>query len=61
MVAFLPTGESEVELVQPTADDTGAAKFLKERGAGMHHLCFEVDDLDGMLSESERKGRARDQ
>jgi methylmalonyl-CoA/ethylmalonyl-CoA epimerase len=56
MVAFLPTGESEVELVQPTADDTGAAKFLKERGAGMHHLCFEVDDLDGMLSNLKEKG-----
>jgi methylmalonyl-CoA/ethylmalonyl-CoA epimerase len=56
MVAFLPTGESEVELVQPTAEDTGAAKFLKERGAGMHHLCFEVDDLDGMMANLREKG-----
>jgi methylmalonyl-CoA/ethylmalonyl-CoA epimerase len=56
MVAFLPTGESEVELVQPTAEDTGAAKFLKERGPGMHHLCFEVDDLDGMMANLREKG-----
>jgi methylmalonyl-CoA/ethylmalonyl-CoA epimerase len=56
MVAFLPTGESEVELVQPTAEDTGAAKFLNERGPGMHHLCFEVDDLDGMMTNLREKG-----
>jgi methylmalonyl-CoA/ethylmalonyl-CoA epimerase len=56
MVAFLPTGESEVELVKPTAEDTGAAKFLRERGPGMHHLCFEVDDLDGMMANLKEKG-----
>ncbi len=56
MVAFLPTGDSEVELVKPTADDTGAAKFLAERGAGMHHLCFEVDDLEEMLADLKAKG-----
>ncbi|HSV86317.1 MAG TPA: methylmalonyl-CoA epimerase [Levilinea sp.] len=50
MVAFLPAGDSEVELVRPTAEDSGAAKFLRERGAGMHHLCFEVDDLEGMMA-----------
>ena len=48
-VAFFPLGESEVELVQPTTTDTGAAKFLSERGPGMHHLCFEVDDIEGMI------------
>jgi methylmalonyl-CoA/ethylmalonyl-CoA epimerase len=56
MVAFLPVGESEVELVKPTADDTGAAKFLAERGGGMHHLCFEVDDVAGMLADLKEKG-----
>jgi methylmalonyl-CoA/ethylmalonyl-CoA epimerase len=55
-VAFLPTGESEVELVKPTADDTGAAKFLRERGPGMHHLCFEVDDLEGMMARLSEQG-----
>ena len=55
-VAFLPLGDSEVELVKPTADDTGAAKFLAERGGGMHHLCFETDDVVGMLAKLKEKG-----
>ena len=55
-VAFLPVGETEVELVKPTSPDTGAGKFLAERGGGMHHLCFEVDDLVGMLAQLKGKG-----
>jgi methylmalonyl-CoA/ethylmalonyl-CoA epimerase len=55
-VAFLPLGDSEVELVKPTTDDSGVAKFLASRGAGMHHLCFEVDDIDEMLAELKAKG-----
>lgn len=55
-VAFMPLGESEVELVQPTSDDSGSAKFLQERGGGMHHLCFEVDDIEGMLTGLKCKG-----
>lgn len=55
-VAFLPVGDSEVELVKPTSDDSGTAKFLAERGGGMHHLCFEVDDLEGMLADLKLKG-----
>jgi len=49
-VAFLPVGDGEVELVQPTDPESGLAKFLEKRGEGMHHLCIEVDDIDGMLS-----------
>ncbi len=56
VVAFIPVGESEVELVKPTTDDSGVAKFLAERGGGMHHLCFEVDDLDEMLAGLKAKG-----
>jgi methylmalonyl-CoA/ethylmalonyl-CoA epimerase len=55
-VAFLPVGESEVELVRPTSEDSGVAKFLAERGGGMHHLCFEVDDIEGMLANLKGKG-----
>ncbi len=55
-VAFLPVGDGEVELVKPTDDASGSAKFLKERGAGMHHLCFEVDDIDGMLAQLKEQG-----
>jgi methylmalonyl-CoA/ethylmalonyl-CoA epimerase len=55
-VVFIPVGESEVELVRPTSDDTGVAKFLAERGGGMHHLCFEVDDIQSMLNDLLVKG-----
>ena len=44
-IAFLPLGESEIELVQPTKPDSGLSRFLEKRGPGMHHLCLEVDDL----------------
>ncbi len=56
VVAFFPAGESEIELVKPTAADTGVAKFLEKRGPGMHHVCLEVDDLEGMLAQLKAKG-----
>lgn len=56
VVAFLPVGDSEVELVKPTSDESGVARFLAERGGGMHHLCFEVDDINGMLDQLKSKG-----
>ena len=49
-VAFLPLAGAEVELVMPTSDDSGIAKYLAKRGPGMHHLCLEVDDIEGMMS-----------
>jgi methylmalonyl-CoA/ethylmalonyl-CoA epimerase len=55
-VAFLPLAESEIELVKPTTNDSGIAKFLGKRGEGMHHLCLEVDDIEGMLAQLKRKG-----
>ncbi len=56
IVAFLPTGDSEIELVKPTTDTSGAAKFLATRGAGMHHIALEVDNLDEMLVDLKTKG-----
>ena len=44
-IAFLGVGESKVELVQPTDDTTGVARFLASRGEGFHHVCFEVGNL----------------
>jgi methylmalonyl-CoA/ethylmalonyl-CoA epimerase len=49
-VAFLPVGGSNVELMKPTVADTGVARFLEKRGPGIHHLCFEVDDIDATLA-----------
>jgi methylmalonyl-CoA/ethylmalonyl-CoA epimerase len=56
VVAFLPVGGTEIELVKPTSEDTGVAKFLAERGGGMHHLCFEVDQIDDMLASLKARG-----
>ena len=55
-VAFLPLEGSEVELVMPTSDDSGIAKYLAKRGPGMHHICLEVDDIVGMLAQLRVKG-----
>lgn len=55
-VAFIPVGDSEVELVQPTSSDSGLAAYLEKRGEGMHHICFEVDDIDAKLAELKEKG-----
>ncbi len=55
-VAFLPLAGSEVELVMPTNDDSGIAKYLAKRGPGMHHICLEVDDIVSMLAQLRAKG-----
>jgi methylmalonyl-CoA/ethylmalonyl-CoA epimerase len=49
-VAFLPAGESDVELLEPVEEDSGVARYLQKRGPGMHHICFEVDDIDATLA-----------
>ena len=54
-VAFLPLAGAEVELVMPTTDDSGIAKYLAKRGAGMHHICLEVDDIQAMLAQLKSK------
>jgi methylmalonyl-CoA/ethylmalonyl-CoA epimerase len=55
-VAFLPVGEGEVELVQPTDPESGMAKYLIKRGEGMHHICLEVDNIEQMLDTLRNKG-----
>lgn len=55
-VAFIPVGDSEVELVQPTNPESGLAKYLEKRGEGLHHLCVEVDDIEAMLTLMKEKG-----
>jgi methylmalonyl-CoA/ethylmalonyl-CoA epimerase len=48
-IAFLPAGDSEIELVRPTSDDSGVARYLQKRGPGIHHICFQVDDIHAYL------------
>jgi len=50
-IAFLPLGESEIELVQPMTKTSGLAKFLEKRGPGLHHICIEVDDIAAKLDQ----------
>ncbi|MCP4427775.1 MAG: methylmalonyl-CoA epimerase [Chloroflexi bacterium] len=49
-VAFLPSGESDIELLRPVDEESGVARYLQKRGPGMHHICFEVDDIEATLS-----------
>lgn len=50
-IAFLPLGEGEIELIAPFTDDSGVAKYLAKHGAGMHHLCLEVDNIDSAIAQ----------
>jgi len=56
IVAFLSTGDQEVELVKPTTPGTGVARYLEHRGPGLHHLCLEVDDLQECLAQLKARG-----
>ena len=55
-IAFLGIGESKVELVEPTDDTTGVARFLESKGEGFHHVCFEVANLSETLLRLELDG-----
>ncbi len=58
-IAFLPMGGpggSEIELIEPTAQNGALLKFLEKRGEGLHHICLEVDDIENALLEMQEKG-----
>ncbi len=55
-IAFMDAGESHLELVQPTTEDSGIAKYLARKGAGLHHVCFDVEDIDAALAVMKAKG-----
>jgi methylmalonyl-CoA epimerase len=55
-IAFLTVGESKIELVEPTDDSTGVARFLATKGEGFHHVCFEVANLAETLLNLEIAG-----
>ncbi len=56
ITAFLPLGETEVELLQSTSEDGTIAKFVEKRGEGLHHLAFKVDDIEKALEELKSQG-----
>ena len=54
--ALLPCGETEIELLEPIDPEGGVDKFLAKRGEGLHHLCFEADDVAQALAAAKAKG-----
>jgi methylmalonyl-CoA/ethylmalonyl-CoA epimerase len=55
-VAFFGIGESSIELLEPTADDSPIASFLTKRGPGIHHIAVRVDDIEVALRQHEENG-----
>ncbi len=55
-VAFIPVGESRVELLEPTAPDSNVAQFIEKKGEGIHHIALKVEDVAKALDELSAKG-----
>ncbi len=55
-VAMLPIGESRVELLEPTSDDSPISKFLEKRGGGIHHIAIEVENIEASLAKLKATG-----
>jgi len=57
-VTFLTTraGDAQIELVEPLGEDSPVRRFLEEKGGGLHHLCYEVNDLEQELSDFRSRG-----
>ena len=55
-VALIQAGDSEIELLEPTSEDSTVRRFLDRRGSGLHHICFEVDDIEAAMREFEGRG-----
>jgi methylmalonyl-CoA/ethylmalonyl-CoA epimerase len=55
-VAFLPVGDTEVELLEATSPDSPIAKFIEAKGQGVQHIAFKVDNIEAALEEMRAKG-----
>ena len=55
-VALLKAGDTSVEFLEPTSEDSTLAKFIRERGEGLHHIAFEVDDIEKTTQELKARG-----
>jgi lactoylglutathione lyase/methylmalonyl-CoA/ethylmalonyl-CoA epimerase len=54
--AFIPSGDSEIELLESTSEDGPIAKFIEKRGEGIQHIALRVDDIEKALEELKAKG-----
>jgi methylmalonyl-CoA/ethylmalonyl-CoA epimerase len=55
-LAMLPVGQSYIELLEGQGPDSGVTAWIKEKGTGLFHICFEVEDIDSALAELKEKG-----
>ena len=55
-VAFLQVGESRIELLEPLSEQTPVGRFIAKRGEGLHHICYEVENLATKLAELKARG-----
>lgn len=55
-LAMLPVGQTYIELLEGQGPDSGVTKWIGEKGTGLFHICFEVEDIDGALAELKAKG-----
>ncbi len=55
-VVFVPAGGTRIELLEPTAPESPIARFIAERGEGLHHICLEVEDIHGTIAELSAQG-----
>ncbi len=55
-IAFIPVGDTKVELLRPTGPESAVAKFLETRGEGLHHLAFTVSDVEASLARAREAG-----
>jgi methylmalonyl-CoA/ethylmalonyl-CoA epimerase len=55
-VAMLPVGESKIELLEATSDDSAVAKFIEKRGEGIHHIAVNVEDIEKALENAKANG-----
>jgi methylmalonyl-CoA/ethylmalonyl-CoA epimerase len=56
VTAFLPAGESSIELLEPMSEDSPVARFLLKRGPGVHHICFAVRDIEAAVRDLAARG-----
>jgi methylmalonyl-CoA/ethylmalonyl-CoA epimerase len=54
--AFFKVGQTKLELLEPTSEESAVAKFIEKKGEGVHHIAFRVDDVAGARAECESKG-----
>jgi len=54
--AFFKVGQTKIELLEPTSEDSTIAKFIEKKGEGIHHIAFAVPSVQDALNEAEAKG-----